>query len=352
MDIRFLTPLGILFVLAALLPLAVLVLRERRARRVRDALGLPQPPSRALVPLTVALAGVAALLALAAMQPVVETDRTVRERTDAEAFVLVDVSRSMLAAGGPGAPTRFERAREIALELRASVPEVPFGVASITDRVLPHLFPTTDGALYASTLRRALDIEKPPPGAFYLTFATNLNSLRAVPEKGYFPLSARKRVLVVLTDGETQALEPGLEQAFRRPPRVETVFVHVSRPEERIYETGIAEGGYRTDPGSGASLDRAAALVGGRVFAEGDTAGVASAVRELVGEGQTVNRRQETGRLGLMPFLTALALVPLVLVLLRRNVWVEPRRRRASEAAPARAPAAPVRAAVPAERSA
>ena len=134
-----------------------------------------------------ALAAVPGLLGMAAAQPVVETTRRAPERTDAQAFVVVDVSRSMLAAGGPGAPTRFERARDIALELRESAPEVPFGVASITDRVLPHLFPTTDAALYASTLRRALDVEQPPPGAFYLTHATNLNSLRALPEKGYFP---------------------------------------------------------------------------------------------------------------------------------------------------------------------
>ena len=114
----------------------------------------------------------------------------------------------------------------------------------------------------------------------------------------------------------------------------------------------IAEGGYRTDPGSAASLDRAAALVGGQVFGEDDTAGLTSAVRELVGEGQTVNRRQETGRIGLMPFLTALALVPLAFVLLRRNVWFERRRRRASEAAPARPSTRTVATPVPAERSA
>jgi hypothetical protein len=352
MDVRLITPLGALFALTAFVPLLVFLVRRRRLASIRAALGLPEPTLRSQLPMLLALAAVPALLGIAAAQPVVETTRTAPERTDVQALVMVDVSRSMLAAGGPGAPTRFERAREIALELRASVPEVPFGVASITDRVLPHLFPTTDRALYTSTLRRALDIEKPPPGAFYLTHATNLNSLRAVPEKGYFPPSAKRRVLVVLTDGETQALEPGLEQAFRRRPRVETVFVHLSRPDERIYETGVAEGGYRTDPGSAASLDRAAALVGGRVFEEDDIAGVTSAVRALVGEGQTVNRRQETGRLGLMPLLTALALVPLVLVLLRRNVWVQPRRRRASEAAPARPAAAAVPTAVPVERSA
>ena len=352
MEIRLITPLGALFALTAVVPLLVFLLRRRRLASIRTALRLPEPTLRSQLPMLLALAAVPGLLGIAAAQPVVETTRRAPERTDAQAFVVVDVSRSMLAAGGPGAPTRFERARDIALELRESAPEVPFGVASITDRVLPHLFPTTDAALYASTLRRALDVEKPPPGAFYLTHATNLNSLRALPEKGYFPASAKQRVLVVLTDGETQALEPGLEEAFRRRPRVETVFVHVSRPDERIYETGIAEGGYRTDPGSAASLDRTAALVGGRVFGEDDTAGLTSAVRELVGAGQTVNRRQETGRIGLMPFLTALALVPLAFVLLRRNVWFERRRRRVSEAAPARPSTRTVATSVPAERSA
>jgi hypothetical protein len=351
-DVRLITPLGMLFALTAVVPLLVLFVRRRRLAAIRAALRLPEPALRSLLPMLLALVAVPLLLGMAAAQPVVETTRTAPERTDAQAFVVLDVSRSMLAAGGPGAPTRFERAREIALELRDSVPEVPFGVASITDRVLPHLFPTSDGALYASTLRRALDVEKPPPGAFYLTQATNLNSLRAVPEKGYFTESAKKRVLVVLTDGETQALEPGLDEAFRRRPRVETVFVHVSRPDERIYETGLAEGGYRTDPGAAASLDRAAALVGGRVFAEDDTAGLADAVRELVGDGPTVNRRQETGRIGLMPFLTALGLVPLAFVLLRRNVWFERKSRPEVGVAPARVAPRAAAATVPAERSA
>jgi hypothetical protein len=351
-EIRLITPLGALFALTAVVPLLVFFLRRRRLASIRAALRLQAPTLRSQLPLLLALAAVPALLGLAAAQPVVETTRTAPERTDAQAFVVVDVSRSMLAAGGAGEPTRFERAREIALDLREAVPEVPLGVASITDRVLPHLFPTTDAALYASTLRRALDIEKPPPGAFYLTQATNLNALRAVPEKGYFPESAKKRVLVVLTDGETQALEPGLDQAFSRRPRVETVFVHVSRPDEQIYEAGVAEGGYRADPGSAASLDRAATAVGGRVFAEDDAAGIGAAVRELIGEGPTVSRRQETGRLGLMPFLTALALVPLAFVLLRRNVWYERKRREAAGAAPARSAVRPAAAAVPVERSA
>jgi hypothetical protein len=320
-DVTFVTPLAALFALSALLPLAVYVVRRRRLGEVGRTLGLATPTFGSQLSFLAALAAVPALLGMAAAQPVIETTRTVPERTDAQVFVVLDVSRSMLAAAEPGAPTRFERAREVALGLREALPDVPLGIASLTDQVLPHLFPTTDDSVYAATLARAIDIEQPPPGAFYLTFATNLNSLRSVPETGYFPASATKRALVVLTDGETQPPDEGLSRAFARRPRIETVFVRFWDAEERIYETGVAEGGYRPDARSATWLARAAELTGGRVFEEDDAAGAASAVRAALGTGETVDRKHETGRLALMPYLTLAALLPLAFVLLRRNVW-------------------------------
>jgi hypothetical protein len=320
-DVSFVTPLAALFALSALVPLGVFVRRRRRLRDVERTLGLVGPSVRSQVSLLLPLAAVPALLGIAAAQPVIETTRTVRERTDAQVFVVLDVSRSMLASAEPGAPTRFERARQISLGLRDSLPEVPVGIASLTDGVLPHLFPTTDGRVFAATLAKALDIEQPPPGAFYLTVATNLNALRSVPESGYFPPSAKKRVLVVLTDGETQPVAGELARAFKRRPQIETIFVHVWSPDERIYETGVAEGGYRPDSGSEAALARVASLVGGQVFGENDARGAASAAREALGEGETVDRRHDSGRLALMPYLTLVALVPLALLLARRNVW-------------------------------
>src|ERR671910_312954 len=103
MDVRFLTPLGAAFALTMLLPLAVLALRERRARRVRSTLGLAE------------------------MQPIVETTRSLDERTDAEVFVVADVSRSMLASAKAGAPTRLARAQAHAGELGAQLPGVRVG---------------------------------------------------------------------------------------------------------------------------------------------------------------------------------------------------------------------------------
>jgi hypothetical protein len=318
-DVGFLTPLGALLALGALVPLAVLVLRERRARSIRRSLGLAQPRPTALLPVALALAAAGTLLGAAAAQPVVETERTVRERTDAEAFVVVDVSRSMLAASEDGAPTRLVRARAEAERLRAALPEVPVGILSLTDRVLPHLFPTTDRAVFRSTLAKAVDIERPPPELFFSTRATNLNELGGIPRRGFFSPSARKRLLIVLTDAESQPVEGGLESEFEREPRVETFFVHLWRPDERVYVAGAPERSYTPDPASRLALERVAALTDGRAFGEGDAA-AARVVAAAAGEGPTRERVLEGERRSLMPYAAALVLLPLGLVLLRRNL--------------------------------
>ena len=237
------------------------------------------------------------------------------------ALVGVDLYRTVLAAATPGEPTRFERAQRTATDLREALPEVPFGVVSLTDRVLPHLFPTTDERLFAATVNEALDIEHPPPGAFYLTAATTLDALAALPELNYFAESATKRVLVVLTDGESQPLEGRLRTAFEQEPRVDVVLVRYWDADERIYETGVAEEGYQPDPRSEAILAQAASQMGAQVLAEGSASEAVAAVREAIGAGSTVDVVHEAGRLALMPWIALGALVPLGFVLVRRNFW-------------------------------
>jgi hypothetical protein len=319
LDIRFLTPLGALFALAALVPLAVFLARQRRARRIREALGLEEPSLRSHLPLAVALAAVPGLLGLAAAQPVVEESRSRPERTDAEIFVAIDVTRSMLAAADPEAQTRFQRARRLAVRLRDDFPEVPAGVISLTDRVLPHAFPTTDRRVFVSTVEESVDIDRPGSGIGG-TLASTLEALINVPKLSYFSPAARQRLLVVLTDGESLPLEGGLEQAFRRPPRIQTIFVQFWDADERIYERGVAEGGYRPLRGAEATLNTVASLIGGRVFSEDEADDVSAAAREFLGEGTTRQRELEGERLALMPYVTLVALLPLGFLLLRRNL--------------------------------
>lgn len=319
MGVTFLTPAAALFALAALVPLCVFALRERRARAIRRELGLAAPPARARVPLVASLALAPVLLALAATQPVLETSRSHEERSDAEIFVILDTSRSMLAAASNGEPTRFERASTTALRLRESLPEIPMGLASMTDRALPHLFPTTDARVFSTTLRDALAVDR-PPAARYAPLATSLTSLAAVPRTNFFSPSAERRLLVVLTDGEADEIDPSLARAFRRQPRTNVVFVRMWDAEERIYETGVAEAGYRPDPELRSRLGDAASLVGGRVLAENDFGELLDVARSAMGEGPTRVRELDGERLALMPYVTLAALVPLALVLWRRNV--------------------------------
>ena len=320
MGLSFLTPAAAVFAALAMVPLGVFIARQRRLERIRAALRLESPARRSWLLLAVCLAAVPVLVGAAAAQPVITSARTVPERSDAELFVVLDTSRSMLASSSPGAETRFQRARDEALDLQAALPEVPIGIASLTDRLLPHLFPTVDQRVFQETMRDAVGIERPPPSTSFGTKVTTLDALGAVPTLGYYRPQVRRRALVVFTDGESQPVTSVLSSDFSRRPRVDVTFVRTGNASERIYATGVAEAGYRPDPTAGAILATAATSVRGRVLQERDPDGVASAVRKALGSGPTVGRRIEGHRHALMPYVAMLAVVPLGFVLLRRNL--------------------------------
>ena len=184
-ELAFQTPAWALVALLVVLPLAALLVARRRSERVARVLSLDPPGRNALLVPVVALVGVAVLVGTAAAQPVLVDAGAAPTRDDAELLAVVDVSRSMLAAPALGAPTRFDRARALARRVRAAVPEVPAGVVSISDRVLPHLFPTPDPRAFATVLDRALAVGRPLP-RIGGGLATNVDPLIAVAGRGYF----------------------------------------------------------------------------------------------------------------------------------------------------------------------
>ena len=314
----FLSPLGALLILGVLLPLGVVFLVQRRARRVRTTLGLVEPSSARLALTLATMIAAGTFLGVAAAQPVVERTTTARTRTDAEAFVVVDISRSMLARRGLGGQERIDRARSIAREIRSSLGDIRFGVVSLTDRVLPHLFPSADADVFEATLDRSLGIEQPPPRSSLATSATKLDALAAIRTLRFFSPLSRKRLLVVLTDGETQPVAGArLGELLRRPPAIETVFVHLWHPDERVYTGNIPEAQYRPDPSARAILDGIAESIGASVYAESDGTPASQKARELLGDGPTVVRGEQAGRVPLAPYLAAAALAPLALLLRR-----------------------------------
>jgi von Willebrand factor type A domain len=315
-SISFLTPFAALVALGGVLPLAAFLERERRARLVRKTLHLVDPapgPGRWLL---AALIAVPVLAGVAAAQPVIDRSTPVQERADAEIFFVLDVSRSMLAADGPEEPTRFERARAAALEVRQRLPGVPAGIAQMTDLTVPHLFPTSNASTFRSTLTRSI-------GAGALgsrsnaILATDLSALGSFARANFFSRGVRKRLLVVLTDGETEKVEPGLASLPRSGIR--SLFVHVWGADEAIFQPSGAEPQYRPDPTSERSLAEVAELVDGAVFDEDDVGGVVAQARRELGEGPSRPRKQRD-LFALMPYVTLAAAVPLALVLRRRNL--------------------------------
>jgi len=320
MGVSFLTPLAAIFAVLALVPLAVFVGRRRRAEQIRAALRLEPTVGRSWAILALALAAVPALVGVAAAQPVITSARTVPQRSDAEVFVVVDTSRSMLASAASGEATRFDHARDEALELQRELTGIPVGIASFTDRVLPHLFPTVDERVFRETMTESVGIERPPPSTSFGTNVTTLDALGVVPTLNFFTPGVRKRALVVFTDGDSQPVSGVLTNDFSKKPRVDVTFVHMGNVRDRIYTGGVAEAGYQQDPTSGATLTAAVGATNGRVFEEGSVGEVAAAVRSELGTGPTVNRRIEGSRRALMPFVALLAALPLGFVLLRRNL--------------------------------
>lgn len=320
MSLTFLSPLGALLALGVLLPLAALRAVRARSRLIRRTLGLPEPAARSRVAPAVALVVAAALLGLAAAQPVLDRTTTRLIRSDAETFVVIDTSRSMLARRSPGSPSRIERAKDAATRLRASLPGVPVGIASITDRVLPHLFPSADEDVFQATLERAVGIERPPPRGGFLTKATKLGALASVAGGSFFSPAARIRLLVVLTDGESLPVAAKwLGARLRQPPGIETVFVQFWDARERVLTRGVPEPQYRPDLSARSILDGVAAATGGSVYSEGELGSAVRRAHELVGRGPTVAQGERRGRLALAPYLAAATFLPLSLLLRRRD---------------------------------
>lgn len=320
MSLSFLTPGAALVAALCLIPLGVFLRTRAGARVTRRALGLSDPSRRAYVLPLGGFAAAALLLGLAAAQPVITLNESRRVRTDAEAIVVLDTTRSMLASLTPDSPSRLTRAKAVAAALDATLQSVPVGLASVTDRTLPHLFPSADDEVFRATLDKAIGIERPPPVHTLNTRITNLESIAAVGTQGFYSPSATRRLLVVLTDGESL---PGsrarIGPIFQRPPGISTVFVHVWDRDERVFRRRVPEPAYRPDPGSREALDRLAAEVGGEVFSEGDIAAASQRIPQLVGNGPSVVRGERRRDVPLAPYLAAAAFFPLALVLWRRD---------------------------------
>jgi hypothetical protein len=319
-DVSFLTPLGSLFAIAAAVPLAALLVTERRASHVRGMLSLTTPPRRALAPVVLALVLLPALVAVAAAQPVVVRQRLLSQRADAQAFFVFDTSLSMSARPSRDAPSRLARAKLEALRLRAALGDIPVGIASMTDRTLPSLLPTTDAALFVRTLRQSVGIDRPPPSQRYPDRATALQALFSIAGAHFFAPGVTHRLLVVFTDGEAAKLPADARFSFPQESLVPPLLVHVWSADERVYLHGRVDRRYEPDPTSAQALAEFASLTHGRVFGEHDLGRVAAAIRTEAGKAAARTTVDAYARIALAPWFVLGGIVPLGFLFWRRNL--------------------------------
>jgi hypothetical protein len=262
----------------------------------------------------------AALLGLGAAQPAVDTTKDRLARTDAEVLIVFDTSRSMLAASSPDDEARFERARSAALRLRRQLPELPIGLVSLTDRVLPHLLPTVNRTAFEATVQRTMDVDRPPPLQRSTRVASMFDALRGIPTRNFFAPQATRRVVVFFTDGETRVFDPRRMRAAFRARSTGLFVVHFWKAGERVFRpNGTPESQYQDDASSDRTVRMLAQAGGGRAFEEGEIGELAAGVREFVGQGKARPLGEDTSRTSLAPYLFLSAFLPLGFLLWRRN---------------------------------
>ena len=317
----FLTPFGALVTLLVVAPIAAFLFAERGRRRVSALLRFVEPSRNVRLAPLIAVVVVAALLGLAATQPTLVRRSQQHIRTDAEAWFVLDTSLSMKASAGVGDPTRFQRAQALAIRLRNELQDIPVGIASLTDRALPHLFPTADSDTFDVTVHRAMGIERPPPTDGFSVRITQLGSIARIASDNFFAPSARKRLIVVFTDGETKPFtDESLGTIFRQPPGVHAVFVRIWGAHEHVYNGRSTDPLYRPDPMSATYIRQLAETSGGVAVNADNFDDIVKAARNALGHGPTQVLRNEQRRLELAPYLAGFAFLPLSFLLWRRNL--------------------------------
>jgi len=316
--VAFASPWAGLVGLAAAIPLAALLVAARRSDRVARLLGLRPAPGRVALA-AVAIVALGVLVGAAAAQPVTSSRAPRLVRADAEAWFVVDTSRSMLASESVEAPTRFVRARRAAIALRARLPDVEAGVASFTDRPVPNLFPTASQPAFAATALGALAIERPPPGPAGALRSSSFQGLAAIPRDEFFAPSAKRRLIVVLTDGETRPFDVRrTAKAFGA--RYKLLVIRLWSRSERVYSPDGTAEPYVPDPASHKDGDRLVQATHGATFDESQLDAAAASARAFLGSGPTRRVGNEPRPVPLAPWLLAAAFLPLGLLLSRRGL--------------------------------
>jgi len=126
----------------------------------------------------------------------------------------------------------------------------------------------------------------PEPLAWEISSAhvtTSFSTLETVPKLNFYG-TAKRKLLVVISDMETGGFDSGVLRAAFAAHRIGLVLVQAGSTHDRVWVNGHADPSYQPQRSEAAKIARLAeASAGGRLFTIGDTRAVANRVRALVG---------------------------------------------------------------------
>jgi hypothetical protein len=166
-------------------------------------------------------------------------------------------------------------------------------------------------------LERAVTIENPPP-ATQAVVATSDAALDDIATGNYFESRVTHRVIVLLTDGESNPFDPGAlgsELGVKHGYRF--LAIRFWNANESVFDAnGRPEPGYHPDPTGRVLLAQLATALGGRFFEESQAGSAASYLHQVVGRGATGRARLVLGQRALAPYVAGLALALLLVSVL------------------------------------
>ena len=126
---------------------------------------------------------------------------------------------------------------------------------------------------------------------------------------------------MIITDAESTTFNyTGVKKSFEARPRTAVVLVRIGGSGERVYgPDGLPESDYVPPPATGSTLKAFLDATRGRAFDEHQVGGAEHAAQAALGPGPTANLGSTSNRHDLAPWLVVAAVVPLGVVLRRRN---------------------------------
>lgn len=283
---------GALFALLLLGPLAAVEWRRiRRERRAARAVGLrPQQLWRALEHGALA-ALVIALVVVAASEPSLRRAQAVDLRADAEAYVFLDASGSMLAGASSHAPTRLTQARAAAAELARALPvDLPLGAGALPQAPLPLTAPNGDRQLFLAAIDHLTVPGTLPEHLYEGRTATDFGNLSDLGTAHFFLPQTRRRIVVVLTDDEGPAFDVASTIASLKHARIHLVLVRFGSPRDHLWlhprhAPPVVDSHFRPELADLGELHLLARATGGGFYDQSRLGAVIGEVERLAGQG-------------------------------------------------------------------